>query len=73
MIEHGSPAWKTMKQWAEKEREAAQVQVNAKSTTDDETKYQRGRRDLADELWHLLEPRKEPPPPEPRPRDKTGY
>lgn len=72
-LEHGSPGWRAMRDWAVKKRDVAQVTINAKGTSSEDTVYERGRLHLAEELIKELTPPAPDAPNEQRQRDRSGY
>lgn len=71
-LEPNSAAWFAVKDWAEKRKSVAQIDINSKGVPERDADYARGRLSLADDLLDDIKPPKAPDYTE-RPKDKSGY
>lgn len=72
-IDVGSRGYRALKAWLEDKQADAQSLINNNASSDEETRYQRGRRDLATMLLEEMKPETPALPVKKRPRDASGH
>lgn len=72
-LDVGSQAWRNLKAWLEEKAGDAQTAINNNNTSNEETRYQRGRRDLAAALLAEMTPEPPTAPARKRARDASGH